>query len=70
MMCSRRRLSERLLHRSGLRGKLLRSRSLADRSRLRRGRSADHRLATVAAEDGTIGLLGTTVRTEHIIPLS
>ena len=65
VMGGRRRLSERLLHRRGLR-----SRSLVDRSRLRRRGSTDHRLAAVAAKDGAIGLLGTTVRTEHFIPLS
>lgn len=49
---------------------LLLSRGLADRSWLRRRGSTDHRLTTVAAEDGAIGLLGSTMRTEHIIPLS
>lgn len=49
---------------------LLLSRSLTGRSCLRRRGSTDHRLTTVAAEDGAIGLLGTTVRTEHFIPLS
>ena len=53
------------------RGKgLLRGRSLAGRIRLRRRRSTDHRLTAVTAEDGAIGLLGSTMRTEHIIPLS